>query len=103
MCQPAVPATFVVHAMVLPASILMPFACVVSPIALIVLASVPVETARRRSVDSNYVLEWNQVFVETFIAMGTPTRSASAWVPSSTQRSSTPTTGIEGRYVPVFV
>ena len=49
---------------------------IVCLLGLIGLASTPVTTMRKSSIDTNQVLDWNHVFVDTLIATNTPNSSS---------------------------
>ena len=69
---------------------------------LIVLASAPVKTLRKSSADTDQVLEWNGIFVETLIATNTPNSSSQRLGAIVHTAIFDALNGIERRYTPIF-
>ena len=72
-------------------------------VAVIVLGSSEVNTARSRSSERNEVLDWNQVFIDTLIATGTPNSSSQRLGAIVHTAIFDAVNGIERRYTPLFV
>jgi hypothetical protein len=71
-------------------------------LALIVLASAPMQAVRRHSHDANQVLEWNQAFIDTLIATNTPNSSSQRLGAIVHTAIFDAFNGIERRYEPMF-
>ena len=72
-------------------------------VAVTVLGSSEVNTARSRSSERNEVLDWNQVFIDTLIATGTPNSSSQRLGAIVHTAIFDAFNGIERRYTPLFV
>ncbi len=72
-------------------------------VAVIILGSSEVNTARSRSSERNEVLDWNQVFIDTLIATGTPNSSSQRLGAIVHTAIFDAFNGIERRYTPLFV
>jgi len=75
---------------------------IVCLLGLIVLASAPVKTLRKSSADTDQVLDWNFLFVDSLIATNTPNSSSQRLGAIVHTAIFDALNGIERRYTPIF-